>query len=108
LSSETDVTEAYECGKNAVKAADEGKTGYMVSIKRLSSSPYAVSYSLTPLASVSGGTTSVPDDFISPSGDYVTEEFIKYASPLICGEMKLEYDNGVPLYARLNNTPIKL
>jgi 6-phosphofructokinase 1 len=108
LSSKTDVTEAYECGKNAVKAADEGKTGYMVSIKRLSSSPYAVEYALTPLSSVSGGTTSVPDDFISPSGDYVTEKFIEYASPLICGETQLEYENGVPLYARLKNTPIKL
>ena len=108
VSSKTDVTEAYECGKKAVEAADSGKTGYMVSIKRLSSAPYLVEYGLTPLSLVSAGTTSVPDEFISPSGDYVTPAFLSYAAPLVRGECDVEYEDGLPLYAKLKNRPIKL
>ena len=40
LTSRTDITEAYQVGGAAAKAAFEGVTGQMVALKRISNSPY--------------------------------------------------------------------
>lgn len=40
LTSRVDITEAYQVGGTAVKAAFEGKTGQMVILKRVSQDPY--------------------------------------------------------------------
>ena len=40
VTSRTDITEAYQVGGAAVKAAFEGHTGEMVAIKRVSNAPY--------------------------------------------------------------------
>ncbi|MBI5008724.1 MAG: PIG-L family deacetylase, partial [Bacteroidia bacterium] len=39
-SSEVDLDEAYRCGVEAVKLAEKGESGVMVSIKRISNKPY--------------------------------------------------------------------
>ena len=36
-----------------------------------------------------------------PEGNNVTEDFAKYALPLIQGETKLEKEDGLPRFARL-------
>ena len=40
-------------------------------------------------------------------GNNVTEEFTKYAMPLIQGETKLEKVNGLPRFARLKKIQAK-
>ena len=40
LTSRTDITEAYQVGGAAAKAAFEGVTGQMVALKRISNNPY--------------------------------------------------------------------
>ncbi len=44
----------------------------------------------------------VPAEFINREGNGVTEEFIKYARPLIMGESYPVYENGMPCHLVLS------
>ncbi len=101
LCSKTDVEEAFEAGRCAVKAAVAGETGKMISFKRVSSEPYKIEYVCAPLDDIAKFTQSMPDRYITEDGTFVTGEFIEYAKPLIQGEQPLEYKNGLPVYAKL-------
>lgn len=81
--SSIDLEEAYACGEEAVKLALEGTSGVMVSIERVSSSPYGVRYGHVPLKEVAVRAKPMPDSYINPEGNHVTGEFIEYASPLV-------------------------
>lgn len=52
LTSRTDVTEAYQVGGAAAKAAFEGHTGKMVALKRISNAPYQCTTELHPISEV--------------------------------------------------------
>ena len=47
---------------------------------------YAAEYELLKLEDVAGKTKTMPDDFISPAGNGVTDAFLAYARPLV-GEL---------------------
>lgn len=96
LLSETDVTETFGVGKAAVEAAVDGATGIMLGIQRVSDEPYQTQYAAMDVKQVANQVKSVPRSFINEQENDVTEEFIKYVSPLIIGEIKPEYENGVP------------
>lgn len=85
MQSEVDVNEAIEAGRAAVKAAIEGKTGYMIGLNRLSTEPYKCETSLIPINEVMMYEKALPKEFINERGNYVTEEFIKWCRPLIGG-----------------------
>ena len=52
LTSRTDITEAYQVGGAAAKAAFEGVTGQMVALKRISNNPYQCTTELHPISEV--------------------------------------------------------
>ena len=52
LTSRTDITEAYQVGGAAAKAAFEGHTGEMVALDRISNAPYQCTTSLHPISEV--------------------------------------------------------
>ena len=81
--SETDLEEAYACGREAVRLANEGVSGMMVSIQRESSSPYRYRLGTVPLAEVAIKAKPMPDEFIDDKNLYVTEAFLEYARPLV-------------------------
>ena len=107
ISSKTDIEEAFEAGRCAVKAALAGETGKMISFKRISSAPYKIEYVCAPLDDIAKFTQSVPDKYITADNSFVTQEFIDYAKPLIQGEPVLEYQNGIPVYAKLKKELVK-
>ena len=84
--SEVDLQEAYDCGVKAVELADDGVSGVMVSIVRESSDPYKIILKTVPLADVAIKAKPMPDEFITESGNDVTDAFIKYIKPLV-GEL---------------------
>ena len=88
MQSEVDVNEAIEAGRAAVKAAVEGKTGYMVGLNRISTEPYKCETSLIPINEVMMYEKVLPKEFINERGNYVTEEFIDWCKPLIGGEIQ--------------------
>jgi hypothetical protein len=82
LQSPIDLDEARICGREAVKLAMEHDNG-SIAIRRLGNGKdYAVELFRTELSSVAEKTKSMPDEFINPQGNGVTEAFINYASPL--------------------------
>ena len=103
LSSETDLTESAELGRTAVKKAMQGVTGHMSVIKRTSHTPYEVIYDTASIAEIANEVKNVPRSFINKEGNYVTEEMLTYLRPLIVGEPKVSYQNGLPQYASLEH-----
>lgn len=98
LASRIDILEAFQVGGAAVKAADEGDTGEMVIIKRLSDDPYQSTTDLRNVHKVSNVEKTVPREWINEEGTYVTEEFINYVRPLIQGDVSPVMVDGIPRY----------
>ena len=81
--SAVDAKEAREVGGYAVNhAATTGAPG-SVSIRRLSSKPYASECFITPLSSVAKEATHMKDEYINAAGNDVTAAWIEYISPLV-------------------------
>ena len=78
-----DLDEAYRCGEVAVQLAEQGETGYMVSMQRTSNSPYRIHYEKVPLSEVAVRAKPMPLDYFNAEGNYVSEKFVEYAAPLI-------------------------
>ena len=82
--SKTDLEEAYLCGVNAVKKGhDEGKTAVMVTINRVSNNPYTIEYGDAPLSDVAVAAKEMPAEFLNEEGNFVTQAFIEYITPLV-------------------------
>lgn len=98
LASRIDILEAFQVGGAAVKAVDEGDTGEMVIIKRLSDDPYQSTTDLRNVHKVSNVEKVVPREWITEDGTYVTDEFISYVRPLIQGDVSPVMVDGIPRY----------
>lgn len=96
LASRVDVNEAYMVGGAAVKAADEGDSGKMVVIDRVSDDPYQCATGIYDVHKIANGEKLVPREWINKEGTYVTEEFIDYVRPLIQGDYPCVMVNGIP------------
>ena len=96
LISKTDIDESVRIGNSAVRFAIEGKTGIMVTLVRKNSENYLTEVSYADIADIANAVRRVPDEYITESGDGLTDEGIKYLTPLIMGEAEIEYENGLP------------
>ena len=96
LASRVDVNEAFMVGGAAVKAADEGDTGKMVVIDRVSDDPYQCATGIYDVHKIANGEKLVPREWITKDGTYVTEEFIDYVRPLIQGDSPSVMVDGIP------------
>ena len=96
ITSRVDITEAFQVGGAAVKAAFEGETGKMVALKRLSDDPYQVTTMLLPIAEVANKERKVPLEWLLPNNLGVSKEFLTYVRPLIQAELTPIYVEGLP------------
>ncbi len=94
--SRVDILEAYEVGGAAMKAADEGDSGMMVVIKRLSDDPYQAGTEVKDVHKIANDERLVPREWITKDGTYVTNEFITYVRPLIQGDVAPIMVDGIP------------
>ncbi len=101
--SATDAAEAAACGEAAVRAAVEGKSGFMVKLVRQPGDKYSWTTGLQPLSDIANVEHLLPRDWISADGFLPNEKFIQYARPLIEGEVKIPTEGGLPKFARLQN-----
>ncbi len=81
--SEVDRDEAVLAGAEAAKAALEGQTGVMVGFERLPGAQYRCRTIYIPIAEVMLHEQVVPDHYITPRGNDVTDEFVQWCRPLI-------------------------
>jgi len=100
-SSQADNDEAYLVGQAAVKAAIGGETGKMVTLLRGDGDTYTCETGLAPLAEIANGVKKLPENWINEDGVSMNFNFYKYALPLIQGEVRVPYENGVPDLVKL-------
>jgi 6-phosphofructokinase len=81
--STVDLEEAYKVGRQAALLAASGESGYMATILRNDSAVYGVHYDKVPLGDVANSERTFPDKWITADGKDVTDEFLRYASPLV-------------------------
>jgi len=66
----------------AVRMAERGESGFMVTIDRISDSPYEVKYGRVPLSEVAVAARPMPADYFNAAGNFVSEAFMRYIKPL--------------------------
>jgi 6-phosphofructokinase 1 len=101
ITSRVDITEAFQVGGAAVKAAYEGQTRQMVSLIRLSNDPYQITTGLVPIKMVANKEKKVPEEWICADGLGVTEDFLGYVRPLIQAELPPFFVDGLPRHIHL-------
>jgi 6-phosphofructokinase 1 len=100
--SDTDLTEAYNAGKMALKYAVQGETGKMVSINRDGNEYYEVFYSLVEADKVANNVRYFPMEWINEEGNFVAEDAYHYFEPLIKDSPKLAFEGNLPKYRVFN------
>ncbi len=95
LTSRTDITEAFQVGGAAAKAAFEGETAKMVALKRLSDDPYQCTTELVDIDRVANLEKKVPVEWINEARTDMLAPFLTYARPLIQAELTPIYINGL-------------
>ena len=96
MASRVDVNEAFMVGGAAVKAADEGSTGKMIVIDRVSDDPYMSAAGIYDVHRIANNEKLVPREWINKDGTYVTDDFTSYVEPLIQGDYQPFMVNGLP------------
>ncbi len=81
--STVDIVEAYTVGQKAVLLAAEGASGYMATILREPGATYNVRYDKVPLELVANAERTFPSAWIDRQRADVTDDFVRYAQPLI-------------------------
>lgn len=78
-----DLDEAYKVGQKAALIAESGENGWMATILREPGPIYNVRYDKVPLEKVANSERTFPKEWLAPSKIDVTDEFVRYAKPLI-------------------------
>ncbi len=96
LASLTDINEAFQVGADAVKAANDGKTGMMITLDRNGDDPYQCGTSAYDIHAIANVERPVPAEWITEDGCGLNDGYEKYARPLIMGELTPVMVNGLP------------
>lgn len=78
-----DLKEAYRAGKEAVRLAEAGESGYMVTIERIANDPYESRFGKTLLNDVAVHAKPMPKEYFNEEGNFVSPAFLDYIRPLI-------------------------
>ena len=101
VTSRTDITEAFQVGGAAAKAAFEGHTAEMIALERLSDDPYQCTTRPLDIHKVANFEKKVPLEWISEDYTAMKDEFLHYARPLIQAELTPIYIDGLPRHTCL-------
>ena len=102
MTSRTDITEAFQVGGAAVKAAFEGETGKVVVLKRVSDDPYICITETHDVHKIANIEKKIPLEWITDDA-YVTDDLIYYIRPLIQAELSPIMVDGLPRHLRLGD-----
>lgn len=101
LISATDQKEAVSAGRFGVQAALNGETGKMVSFVRRQAEDgsYQMECGLEDVNLICNEEKEVPAEWITENGSDVSEEFIKYVTPLVQGSVNVPLgEDGLPVF----------
>lgn len=98
-----DMDEAYNVGRHAVSIALQDGSGWMATILRRPGPQYVTAYDKVALELVANQARQLPRHWLTADGLDVTDDFVRYAQPLIGDEgPAIELENGRPRFARLD------
>ena len=106
--SKTDIEESFESGRQAVIHAVNGETDKMIAFKRVDGEEYKIECVGLDLSKIANEEKTIPLAWITKDGTNLTEDFVKYALPLIQGEPDVRREHGLTSYAKLKMIPFKL
>lgn len=101
LISAADQKEAVSAGRFGVQAALNGETGKMVSFVRRQAEDgsYQMECGLENVNLICNEEKEVPAEWITENGSDVSEEFIKYVTPLVQGSVNVPLgEDGLPVF----------
>ena len=101
MMSATDQQEAVKAGEFGVQAALNGVTGKMISFirKEAQDDSYVMECGLEDVNDICNEEKTVPLNWITSDGSDVTEDFIRYARPLVQGTVEISYgEDGLPAF----------
>ena len=101
-----DRKEAIKTGEKAVQAALKGRTGKMVIFERVSQNPYKIKFKLAPLSKVANAVSHVKPEMIIDN-TRMSESFREYLRPLVQGEVKLIYKDGIAPVTNFKRIKVK-
>ena len=103
FASTVDIDEAWRHGWNAVEIALTAGSGYMSTILRRPGPDYVPYFDKVDLGIVANSERHLPLSWITPDGNDVTDDFVRYARPLIGEENPpIPMEGGLQRFARLD------
>ncbi|MBR6580490.1 MAG: 6-phosphofructokinase [Ruminococcus sp.] len=107
ICSKTDIDEAEAIGSAGVSCALNDETGKVMVFRRVNEMPYTVVIETTNAANIANNEKFLPDDFITPSGNNISENALKYFLPLIQGELNIIMEQGLPKHFAIQESVLK-
>lgn len=98
MTSRTDLSEAYRLGAGAVSLTEQGQTGFMTTLCRTSDTPYSCDVRSSPVSMIANKAKAVPRIWINAAGNDITADMLTYLTPLVAGEVPVEYTDGIAEY----------
>ena len=98
IASLTDINEAEAVGMRAVEEVNKGNTGMMVTLQRESNDPYKCVTDVFDIHDIANVEKKIPAEWIDEENHQMKDEFLKYARPLIIGELLPIFKDGVPTH----------
>jgi 6-phosphofructokinase 1 len=83
LASAVDLEEAHALGAAAVEQIVAGESGVIPVLRRISDTPYRCEIATIPVERIANRVRRLPDAFIAPDGQGVTDAFRSWALPLL-------------------------
>lgn len=91
----TDLKEAIQAGSFGVLSGLKGETGKMIAFLRSSAEPYELTCTLVDVNEVCNQEKPIPSEWIADNKADLTDDFIKYALPLIQGDCPVPLKDGL-------------
>ena len=97
IRSEADISESLGVGEAAVVNAVNGVSASMMAMER-AEDKYEISYVAKAISGIANKVKTVPTEYICNDGSNVTDECLEYILPMIQGEAKNYFENGLPVH----------
>ncbi len=107
MCSSTDINESEAIGAAGVRHALNGETGKVMIFRRVNNMPYTVVIETADASEIANKEKFLPDNFITKSGNNISDTAVRYFLPLIQGELNIIMDRGVPKHFTIKESVLK-
>ncbi len=107
IASRTDIDEAEAVGAAGVRCALQGKTGKMMTFRRVNNMPYTVVIEDADASLIANQEKMLPKEYLNAAQNNITDAAIDYFMPLIQGELNIKMNMGLPMHFMIQESVLK-